>query len=126
MNSKRIWLGLGIAAAFGLVGGELIALADLAVGPVTQSVALGFPGAVLGAFVARRGFVLPAIGLWLLSWSADIYFLYRVAEPVGQASILGILQYNLLTIILSLLAVVAGAWFGQALAQRSQRAVSAA
>ena len=107
------------------MAGELIALANLAVGPVTQSAALGFLGVALGALVARRGFVLPAIGLWLLGWSANIYFLYRIAEPVGQASVLGILQYNPFAISLSLLAVVAGALFGQALAQRLQRVVSA-
>jgi|SRR6185312_2968087 len=125
MNSKRTWIGLGITATFWLVAGELIALANLAVGPVTQSAALGFLGVALGAFVARRGFVLPVIGLCLLGWSANIYFLYRIAEPVGQASILGILQYNVFAISLSLLAVVAGALFGRALAQRSQRVVSA-
>lgn len=125
MNSKRTWIGLGITATFGLGAGELVALANLAVGPVTQSVVLGFLGTALGAFVARRGFVLPAIGLWLLDWSANIYFLYRIAEPVGQASVIGILQYNLFALSLSLLAVVAGALFGQALARRSQRIVSA-
>lgn len=125
MNTKRIFLGLSVTAVFGLVAGELISLVNLSVGPVVRSVALGFLGTAVGALIARQGFAFPAIGLWFVEWLVMAYFLYRVAEPTGQTSVLPIAQLNLLSILLSALAVVVGALPGQALARRSQHVVPA-
>lgn len=123
MNTQRILLGLAAAVVSELVAGQLLSLTNLSAGPVVQTVALTFLGAAVGAFVARRGFVLPALGLWLVEWLVVVYLLYRVAQPSGQASIRAIVQLNLLSIVLCALAVVGGVWLGQAVARRSQDAV---
>jgi putative Mn2+ efflux pump MntP len=120
MNTKRILLGLAAAAVFGLVAGELISLANVTVNPVLQSIVLGFLATAIGAFIARRGFVLPALGLWLVEWLLVVYLLYFIAAPTGQASFLAIAQINLLSIVLSALAVAIGALVGQALGKRAQ------
>ncbi len=125
MNTKRILLGLAAAAVVGLVAGELIALSSFAGDRVVQSVAVSFLGAAVGAFIARRDFVLPALGLWLFEWLVVVYVLYGIAVPTGQASVMAIAQYNLLNILLSALAVVLGALIGQGLGTRMQRRLPA-
>ncbi len=125
MNAKRILLGLAATAVFGLVAGELISLSNLTVGPVVRTVVLAFLATAVGALVARRGFVFPALGLWFVEWLVVIYFLYRIAEPTAQASILAIARLNLPNIMLSALAVVLGALLGQVLAERTQRSARA-
>ena len=125
MNTRRIVLGIAVAVVFGLVTGALMSLANLSVGPVVQSVAVGFLGTAVGAFIARRSFVFPALGLWFVEWLVVAHFVYRVAEPTGQASVLAMAQLNLPSILLSALAVVLGALLGQALARRLQRVVPA-
>ncbi len=125
MNTKRILLGLAAAAVFGLVAGELISLANFTVNPVLQSAVLGFLATAIGAFIARRGFVLPALGLWLVEWLLVVYLLYFIAAPTGQASFLAIAQVNLRSIVLSALAVAIGALVGQALAKSARRSAPA-
>ena len=75
MKSKRMWAGLAAAAIAGFSVSELVALADLSISPAMEAVATGFTGAAIGAFVARRGFVVPALGLWLLSWAVCVCIL---------------------------------------------------
>ena len=125
MNTKRGFLGLAAAALFGLVAGELISLVNLPARPVLQSVAVNFFGAAIGALIARRGFMFPALGLWLVEWLAGFYVVYRIAEHTRQASIMAITQLNLVSILLSALAVVLGVLVGQALATRTSQAASA-
>ena len=125
MDTKRILLGLAAAAAFGLVAGELISLANFTFNPLLQSVVLGFLATTIGAFMARRGFVLPALGLWFVCWLLVVYLLYFIAAPTDQASFLAIAQTNLLSIVLSALAVAIGALVGQALAKRMRRSAPA-
>lgn len=125
MNTKRVFLGLAAAAAFGLVAAELISLASLSIGPVLQSVVLSLFGTAVGGFIARKGFVLPALGLWFVEWLAVFYVLYRVAAGTGQASVMTIAQLNLLNVVLSAVAVALGALLGQALAARTWKAASA-
>ena len=125
MNTKRILLGLAAAAVFGLVAGELISLANFTVNPALQSAVLGFLATAIGAFIARRGFVLPALGLWLVEWLLVVYLLYFIAAPTGQASFLAIAQVNLRSILLSALAVAIGALVGQALAKSARRSAPA-
>ena len=125
MNTKRILLGLAAAAVFGLVAEELISLASFTFNPLLRSVVLGFLATTIGAFIARRGFVLPALGLWFVDWLLVVYLLYFIAVPTGQASFLATAQINLLSIVLSALAVAIGALVGQALAKRAQRSAPA-
>jgi hypothetical protein len=117
MTSKRIWLGLFVTVVFTMLVGESVSLIDLAIHPLVQAVVLGFIGTALGAYVARRRFILPALGLWFVTSIAALYNTYRIAEPVGQASISGILQFNAPNIVLSIVAVAAGAVSGQYLAR---------
>lgn len=119
MNTKGVLLGLAAVAVFGLVAGGLISLADFTVNPELKSVVLGFFGAAIGAFIARRDFVLPALGLWLVGWVLVAYLLYSIAAPTGHASFLAIAQINFLSIVLSTLAVAIGALLGQFLANRA-------
>ena len=125
MDTKRILSGLAAAAVFGLVAGELISLANFTFNPLLQSIVLGFLATAIGAFIARRGFVLPALGLWFVEWLLVVYLVYLIAAPTGQASFLAIAQRNLLGIVLSALAVAIGALLGQALARRAQRSAAA-
>ena len=125
MDTKRIFLGLAAAAAFGLVAGELMSLANFTSNPVLQSVVLGFLATTIGALIARRGFVFPALGLWFVGWLLVVCLLYFIAAPTGQASFLAIAHVNLLSIVLSALAVTIGALVGQALAKRVLRSEAA-
>lgn len=75
----------------------------------------------LGALVARTGFLPVALVLWVAVWKLVLFTLYRISEPVGEASVLGLLQLNALAIVLSLAATIAGALLGQRMAARWQR-----
>ena len=125
MDTKRILSGLAAAAVFGLVAGELISLANFTFNPLLQSIVLGFLATTIGSFIARRGFVFPALGLWFVGWLLVVCLLYFIAAPAGQASFLAIAQINLLGIVLSAPAVVIGVFVGQALAKRAQRSAPA-
>ncbi len=122
MRMNRIVLGLAAMAVFGLVAGELVSRANIAIDPALRSLVVGLVAAAIGAFIARRGFVLPALGLCLAEWLLVIYALYRIAEPVAQASVLAIAQLNLPIFLRSAAVVALGALLGQAFARRSQRA----
>lgn len=125
MSTKRIFPGLAAAAAVDLAAAALVSMTSLAAGSVVQAVAIGFLGAAVGGYIARRRFVLPALALSLLEWLAALYLVYRIAEPTGQASVVSIVQLNLPAVLLSSVAVVLGVWFGQSLATRSRGALSA-
>lgn len=83
-----------------------------------QAAISAFIGAFAGGWVARRGFVLPAVLLWLAFWSVGVYLLYRIAAPAGQSSVLGIIQFNLVAMILSGAATALGAVLGQSTSGR--------
>lgn len=121
MNTERILLGLAAAVACDLVAGELLSGASSAVHPVLQSVALSFLATAIGALIARRRFVLPALGLLFVECLLVVYILFAMAAPTGQARVLAIAGTNLLSLVLSALSVVMGALVGQALARRAQR-----
>ncbi|WEN15451.1 hypothetical protein PY254_01885 [Rhodanobacter sp. AS-Z3] len=125
MNTQRILRGLAAAVACGLLIGGLASLAKVTVNPVLPSVVIGFVATAIGAFIARRGFVLPALGLWFAEWLLVVYVVYFIAAPTGQASLLAIIQRNLLSIALSALAVAIGALVGQSLSRRAQRSAPA-
>jgi hypothetical protein len=60
-----------------------------------------------------------------VEWLLVVYLLYFIAAPTGQASFLAIAQINVLSIVLSALAVAIGALVGQALAKRAQHSAPA-
>ena len=125
MNKSKIVLGILVVVLFWTIGNELINLLDLPIPPIAQSFVVSLFGTGLGAFVAQRNFLIPAFAVWILCWGIAIYILYLIAVPTGQASVIGILQYNAPTIALSALATLIGALVGQLLAQRSQRSAAA-
>ena len=76
-----------------------------------------FLGAVAGAWLARRPFVVPALVVWAFLWGVVTWLLYRIAAPTGNGSVVAILQYNWLAIVLSGVGAVAGALCGQVMAR---------
>jgi uncharacterized protein YneF (UPF0154 family) len=85
-----------------------------------------FVGALIGSWIARSYFLLPVVSLWAATWVYVVYVLYMIAEPViGDDALVGILQHNWLSIILSAGALVAGWALGRSFA-RQRAPVSAA
>ena len=123
--NKNTAIGVAIIVLVWIVGNEVITFLELPISPTTQSVVVSLLGTGLGAFIAKRNFLLPAFAVWFLCWSLALYLLYLVAEPTGQASITGIARYNAIAIGLSAIATLIGVLVGQRLAQRSQRIVVA-
>ncbi len=68
-------------------------------------------GAV-GAFIARRGFALPAALVAMITWFIIIYILQSIAEPVQPASFTEIALQNLSVLLLMVMAAVIGANIG--------------
>ena len=120
MNKKKIALGVVVVVLFWAIGNELINVFELPISPTTQSVVVSLFGTGLGAFVAKRNFLLPALTVWLLCWSFALYILYQISVPTGHASVLELLQYNWISISLSALATLIGVFIGQSVARPSQ------
>ena len=83
---------------------------------VGQSVLVFFLGAAAGAWLGGGRFVVPALVVWALFWSAVAWVLLAIAAPVNGPSLGAILQYNWLAILLSGAATLAGALAGGVLA----------
>ena len=112
-NHKRIALGLIAMALIWLVGNELTTFFQFQTSPAIQGVLISLLGAGLGGFIARRGFLFPALALWLLIQALVIYVLYMIAEPTGQASLAKILSYNWISFISSAVVTTIGAILGE-------------
>lgn len=125
MDGKRTLLGLAAAATFALVSAELLSLAHVSVHPLIQTIVLGFVSTAIGAYIARRDFMVPARCLWLAEWMVSVHLIYVIAAPTGQASVRSIVRLNLWGMALSAVAVVPGALLGQALARRKRYAARA-
>lgn len=76
-----------------------------------------FLGAVAGAWLARRPFVIPALVVWAFLWVVVTWLLHGYGGRTGDASVAAILQYNWLAIVLSCVGAVAGALCGQVMAR---------
>ena len=83
---------------------------------VGQSVLVFFLGAAAGAWLGGGRFVVPALVVWALFWSAVAWVLLAIAAPVDGPSLGAILQYNWVAILLSGAATLAGALAGGVLA----------
>ncbi|MGY0635264.1 hypothetical protein [Luteimonas sp. A478] len=129
MNSRRIFAGIVVmlAAAWALsFARELLNLEHLLADPVSGGLTL-FISALLGGFVARSGFWVPALLLWLVIWASTIYFLHRIGAPTSAApSVTDILSFNAVALATSLIGVSAGTLLGQHLSRRLTTAQSAA
>ncbi|MGY1424149.1 hypothetical protein [Lysobacter sp. A289] len=123
MFRRKLWLGLATLVAVQIVMSNLadaIGADDLSY-ITSRSVLIAFTAAFAGGIVARKGFVVPALGMWLIIWAAIAYVLYQIAEPFGQAPFASILQHNWVAFLLSGAATAVGAFLGQALAVRLYR-----
>ena len=118
--NKKIAIGMIIAILVWTIGNELIGLLDLPIPPIAQSFVVSLSGGGLGAYVAKRNFLVPALAAWVLCWGIAIYMLYLIAAPTGQASFSGIIGYNWSVIALSAFATLIGVLGGQVIAQRTQ------
>jgi hypothetical protein len=118
--NKKIAVGMVTVALFWLIGNELIGLLELPIPPGPQSFVISLTGSGIGAYIAKRNFIIPAFAVWFLCWCFAIYMLYLIAEPTGQASISSIIEYNILALAISAIASFIGALGGQVLAQRNQ------
>lgn len=78
-----------------------------------------FAAMTLGAWIARRNFRWIAVTLSVVLWIAVIAVLYSIAMPTDPAASLpGIMKFNALAIVLSLVASWLGAMLGEHLAVR--------
>lgn len=76
--------------------------------------ALGWLFAVaVGATVARRNFVLPAVALSVAAWSIVSYVIYDIARVAEPASLLSIAVQQLPVFLLMATAAVIGALLGR-------------
>jgi len=127
MSHKRLWLGLAAMIAVQMVVSNLF----MTISPdqirfiAPQSVLAAFLAALAGGAIARKGFVLPAMGVWLVVWAAITYVLYRIAEPMMQDLMASIIRNNWLAFVLSGVATGIGALLGQWLTAGRARRVAA-
>ena len=118
MNTKLIALGVVAVVATWLIGHQIFGLLNLPLSPTAIAVLSAAIGGGLGAYIAKRNFMLPALVALALCWSAAVFVLYQIAAPVGQASVRELLIFNAISISLSVVALVAGVLAGSALANR--------
>ena len=120
MSSTRLWLGIVIliATAFLFYNVANAFLADSVEQIGLRSVVIALLSAFAGGIVARNGFVLPAIALWLALWTVTVYFLYAIAAPVDPNPLPGIARHNWAAFLGSGVAAIVGAQLGQALVKK--------
>lgn len=118
MKHSRTLLGMGVMIVLPLAATVLFPDfgASKAWGAVHSLLEM-FLGAVAGAWLARRPFVVPALFVWALLWAVVTWLLHSVASPAGDSSVVAILEYNGLAIVLSGVGAVAGALAGQVMAR---------
>lgn len=129
MNIKRIFAGIVVmvATAWALsFASELLNFDRLLADPVSGGLTL-LISALLGGFVARSGFLLPALLLWFVVWAPTIYILYRIGQPTSAApSVIDVLSFNAVALATSLIGASGGALLGQHLSRRFTASQSAA
>ena len=120
MNVKRIALGIATTVLLWAIASNIIPLFNLPMPAAAQSFLMTLLSVGLGAFVARRNFLIPAFALLAFYWAYIIYVLYLIAAPTGQASVLGILLTNTSALTLQAFATTIGVIAGQLLGQRTE------
>ena len=124
MSKKRIAAAVVAMLLVQWSTGTLLALTTSTSGSITQTVVASFAGAFAGGFIANRGFLIPAVILWAVIWGVLIYVVYGIASAAGTASTLEILKNNAAPLLLSGIAVLAGAMIGQKSAGRPRAAAA--
>lgn len=72
-----------------------------------------FIAVTVGAVVARRSFMVPAVVLCIFGWLLAIYVLYEIARAAGPASLIEIAVSTLYGLGLSLASAVLGSMLGR-------------
>ncbi len=127
MSRKRLLFGLAVMLLVQLVVSNFstsifaAAIPDMAM----QSALTFFLAAFAGGVVARCGFVLPALGVWLVLWVAIVFTLYQIAAPLVQAPWPSIFQHNWVAFVLSGVATGVAAYLGQRLSGTGKDRVAA-
>jgi len=67
----------------------------------------------IGAIVARKSIVIPALALAVIGWASIIHILFKIAVVAGPASYVEIAADNLLSLILWVIAAILGALTGR-------------
>jgi hypothetical protein len=122
----RTWFGVVVLIlayfAVGTALGSVHAVGSL--GMPAQAGLLWLICASMASWVVRRGFWVPAAAVWLATWVLVIALLYFIAAPTGQASVVGILQFNALTLtcsaVTAMLGASVGSWRARAAGRREQ------
>ena len=127
MSNKKLLLGLGTMFLVQILLGKFFgAVVENQLPFMTlQSGITALLAAFTGGTVARKGFLLPALGLWLVGWAVIAYTLYQIASPVTEDSMSSIIHYNWACFVVSGVATGIGALLGQSLAtSRANRRVA--
>ena len=127
MFNKKLLLGLGTMVFVHILLGKFFgAVVEDQLRFITlQSGITALLAAFAGGTVARRGFLLPALGLWLLSLAVITYTLYRISSPATANAMSSIIHYNWASFLLSGIATGIGVLLGQSLAtNRANRRVA--
>ena len=67
----------------------------------------------VGAIVARRSFVVPALSLAVFNWLVVGFILFSIAEAAGQTSFVEVLSGQLTGLLLLSVAAIIGATIGR-------------
>ncbi len=113
MSISKVLLSVGAMFAVNMAIGKL--LAAMGVEGLVQYMTAFFFAAFAGGLIARKHFMLVAIGYWAVVWCVVIYILYSIALPAGPVSLRDIVGFNVLPIAFTYGAVFVGAGLGQML-----------
>lgn len=122
---KRLWLGLALMLVLMLIGSSLVSAMRFQSWPVESAVRIvvNFGCVFAGGYVARRGFLIPAVLVCVLSIGFVTYTLASLGGPNGPY--LAVFRYNAVTNFLDLFATVVAAFAGMAMGRRSVGTVAA-
>ncbi len=111
-KAKRILLGLATVVAIGVVS-ELLAPAGGGPSSFIASSGLGlFLACIAGGYVARSGFLVPALLLSLAGWSIAVFAAWQIAEAAQGIRFLDVVSNNLGGLLRYSVAAMAGAAAG--------------
>lgn len=111
-RSRRLLAGLATVIALALLS-ELVLPTDTSLGNFLASTGLGlFLMFVAGGYVARSGFILPALLYAAIAWTGSVYIAWRIAAAVEGLAFTDVAIANLPNLLLYTLAAIAGAAVG--------------
>ena len=117
---KRVWLGILTTIAFGALF-DLLVPSNSWLGNVLDSSGLGILIMMaVGAFVARRNFLIPALAMTVTFWSITVYVAFQIASTVESTSWFQVAFNNVAGLATYLIAASIGAVVGMRLASIRQ------